>query len=873
MQRLTRRFVLPFAILAAVILTYFGLSRRLTAQNPDYLTPQLRQQVNQLKRDAAAQPTNPQNVTDRGLILWQWINAYALTGGPVPVNATQDLRFIWILRDARDQNSPPSEPVNMRALVRNVDELIYEFRIKDDDPKAIPTVRASKAGPFPASSFQTFDQIVTIGDMPLSVGGTLMLARMLMSDAGPPQNTDPAANNYVTIRSSNPGARFTKTGVPWTGMHGGFRGAADNAAFKLEGVPLRTGDTITLTYGDISGGSRGMLMNSFSNDRMLYPVYIDLEGKGRFLTLAWPAFSTLGDQVSYVRPTAPSVVQTGERFTMAVRSEDDRWNRATGNIPAYEILLNGTAVRSIPAGNEGLVVVNDLHIDQPGVYRFDVRSLDGKLTGRSNPVWVEQNPTSRIYWGETHAHSGFSEGMGSIDRFYTWARDDAWLDFAGLSEHDIWLDDSEWRTMNDAVRRYTEPGRFIAYLAYEWTVNRANGGHHNVFFRSPGRDRVPSQMYYNLSLLYQGLRDKYMTKDVLVIPHAHQAGDWRHSDPDLERLVEIASMHGTFEWFGNYYLRQGYEVGFVGASDDHRTRPGYSGTMPNGNLQQMNSLVAVRAKTKGSNEIFDALRDRATYAASDAQRILLEFQLNNQPAGQRIAYSNDRRIHARFSGTSPIDRVEVIKNGEVIYARRMAQTELRPSSRVELGFQSSSEPFIRDNPRGYRRWRGTLDIEGAKLAGIRNYFDNRYSEFARQDPQNPNRIVFSDMTRGRADILMLDLDQVTPSTRFVIHLDQSVESGVAPPQVRPNATIPATTVTLPFNEIADSLLTRELPVDRHVDSIFIQLVNPQAPMDGELDYVDRANPQPGDYYYIRLTQLDGAHAWSSPIWVGGEPVK
>ena len=47
----------------------------------------------------------------------------------------------------------------------------------------------------------------------------------------------------------------------------------------------------------------------------------------------------------------------------------------------------------------------------------------------------------RVYWGETHAHSGYSEGMGSIDRFYTWGRDDARLDFAGLSEHDVWLDD------------------------------------------------------------------------------------------------------------------------------------------------------------------------------------------------------------------------------------------------------------------------------------------------------------------------------------------------------------------------------------------------------------------------------------------------
>jgi hypothetical protein len=64
--------------------------------------------VNQLKRDAAAQPTTPEEVAERGMLLWQWINAYALTGGPVPVNATQDLRLVWILNDARQQGTPPS---------------------------------------------------------------------------------------------------------------------------------------------------------------------------------------------------------------------------------------------------------------------------------------------------------------------------------------------------------------------------------------------------------------------------------------------------------------------------------------------------------------------------------------------------------------------------------------------------------------------------------------------------------------------------------------------------------------------------------------------------------------------------------------------
>jgi hypothetical protein len=32
-------------------------------------------------------------------------------------------------------------------------------------------------------------------------------------------------------------------------------------------------------------------------------------------------------------------------------------------------------------------------------------------------------------------------------------------------------------------------------------------------------------------------------------------------------------MHGSFDWFGNMYLKNGFEVGFVAASDDHRSRP------------------------------------------------------------------------------------------------------------------------------------------------------------------------------------------------------------------------------------------------------------------------------------------------------------
>ncbi|MBX9602455.1 MAG: DUF3604 domain-containing protein [Bryobacteraceae bacterium] len=868
-----KKSIVSTVVLATVITASLGAVWMLTAQDSaraDYLNPALRRQVEELKREVAAGPTTAENVVRRGLVLWDWLNAYSLTGGPVPVNATQELAGLFALQDAaRDQTAPPAA-VNVKLLIENVDGLIAEFRQKDEKPKSIPVIQVSAAGPYAASSFQSFEQAITIGDQPMLPGGMVMATRTLMNDGGPPQNTNPEADNYVSARASNPGAKLTPITVPWGGMHGGFRGQAANPAFRLEGEALRPGETITLTYGDRRTGSRGIRMPSFSNDRLLYPIYVSLTPNGRFLTPVWPGLTVTGNQAASVRATAPSVVAPGEALAVAVRREDDRWNRATGEQPAYELLLNGTVVRAIPPSRDGLVVVSDVRIDQPGTYRFQVRSADGKLEAFSNPVWVETNPSRRIYWGETHAHSGFSEGMGTVDAFYRWAREDAWLDFAGLSEHDIWMDDSEWRTIDQAVRRFSEPGRFIAFLAYEWTSQRMMGGHHNVFFRTPGRARVPSQTAYTLSRLYQGLREKETAKNALVIPHAHQAGDWRYSDPDLQPLVEIASMHGTFEWFGNYYLKHGAEIGFLGASDDHRTRPGYSGTMPAGSLQQMNALVAVRAPAKTADGIFDGLRERATYATSHAQRILMDFRVNDQPAGRRIPYSADRRIAARVSGTGPLDQVEIVKNGDVVYGQRFARTTLQPRSRVDVAFYSSSEPFIRDNPRGYREWKGVLEVEGAKLQGFQPMFDNRAVEFARLDPANPNRIQFAHSTRGAADKLILDLDQVTPSTRLLIRLETAQEHGVSPPQIRPNATIPGSTAIFPFHEMTEGLLTRDLPVDRHADKITVQLVNPEAPLDGSFEYVDRSSPRPGDYYYLRVIQVNGARAWSSPIWIGGE---
>jgi len=245
-----------------------------------------------------------------------------------------------------------------------------------------------------------------------------------------------------------------------------------------------------------------------------------------------------------------------------------------------------------------------------------------------------------------------------------------------LSEHDIWMDDFEWKTLQEMIEKYRVDGKFTTILGFEWTSRLPYGGHHNVVFRNaPGRLRVPNQTAPLLDELFEGLLRDNSSDDVVVIPHAHQPGDWSSSEGSVGRLVEIQSGHGTFDWFGNKYLANGFRVGFVGASDNHVGHPGYSG-MTN---RQLGGLAAVLADENTANAIFDGLRSRATYATT-GERILLNATLNGVSMGQEQGQSVNRMIECTVSGTAPIDAIAVIKNGKVVYTKRYLEGDLAPEA-------------------------------------------------------------------------------------------------------------------------------------------------------------------------------------------------
>ena len=850
------------AIAAVLILAACSTDQETTftaGNNDDYMSADLRSRVEQLKQSITSEPTSESTIAERAELLADWVDAYALAGGEVGVDAPR-IRLQATL--------PPSGNAAVNQS-RNVDRFVREFILRDEEG-ALGFLSSEDLGPFVAGSMATLSQTWRVGTRPVTNGGGFWVARHFSANFGQFQTDNPSGPGYVTIETTDDDAVFERETIMASGPHGGFRAPEPAIFFRLISGELDRGSSVTIIYGDQSQGGPGIRMPTFESVRMPLPLYVDLDGSGEWRSLPITPFVTTGGEASGVHAFGPSVVAPGESFELSVRAEDRYFNRATGPVPSFEVLINDEVVAATPAGGEAITLLN-LTLEETGPHWISVRSVDGSITGIGNPILVEEDPQYRIYWGDTHGHSGYSEGIGTVDQFMRFARDDARLDFVTHSEHDVWLDAGEWELIRHATAEYDEPGKFIPYLGWEWTRHTRFGGHHNVLFREIG-DQVPvsALQFPVLSSLYAELHERHDAGDVVVIPHAHNPGDFRQSDPQLEPIIEIMSMHGSFQWFMKSYLSHGHQVGVVAASDDHLSRPGYSA--PNRNsLAQRGGLGAVLAPERSRNAIFDGMKASRTYATT-GDRLILDFDVNGTNMGQRAPYSESRTISGRAIGTGPIRSIALFKNDEEIW-REEYLLEDRGGSEQELLLSFASDPtphFSGDAPRGWRHWRGELQVTGADLtSAIPQDF---YNPTTQHFQQTGNTVNFGTHTRGDTSSIRLSLQEVSQDATITLNLEEATETGSAPPFYREHATIPATIAELALADIVDGILTRSVPqADYPDDSVTIRRVINGGERDISFSFTDNERPDQGDYYYFKVEQANDAIAWSSPVWVGGFP--
>ncbi len=106
----------------------------------------------------------------------------------------------------------------------------------------------------------------------------------------------------------------------------------------------------------------------------------------------------------------------------------------------------------------------------------------------SNPAWVFRAPPYRVFWGDLHVHTRFSNchAWRCLDPewCYQYAREVALLDFVAPADHlrGIASDAVRWPRLQELARRCNRPREFVTFLAFESSHAQGFGGDNNVYF-------------------------------------------------------------------------------------------------------------------------------------------------------------------------------------------------------------------------------------------------------------------------------------------------------------------------------------------------------------------------------------------------------
>ncbi|HIF06099.1 MAG TPA: DUF3604 domain-containing protein [Gemmatimonadetes bacterium] len=435
-----------------------------------------------------------------------------------------------------------------------------------------------------------------------------------------------------------------------------------------------------------------MRVQSFDEEQFTFKVYVNALADGRYLPLAGsPSIEVLASSPHRVQIVMPSDALVGEPTWAIVRVED-RYGNPAARFSGTVRLSSTDATARLPERVEfvevdnGVRRVENIRFGQAGDFRITAASEIGRKRG--NPVRVrEKAPDRLLLWGDLHGHTLYSDGRGSVDAFYDFARNTAGLDFCAVTDHAFEVTDAQWAHSKEITNEWYRPGEFVTLQAYEWSGLTELGGDHNVFFVENDPPILRSRSYYDARNLemYHGVEpqpehidDLFLRLegisgggDIFAIPHwgGRRANPEFHH-PELQRMVEIFSEHRRSAEWAMQFLQNGQRLGIIASTDGHYGNPGYGFLRParSDRPQEIgHAAVAVYAVDRTRESLFRALYERRTYGTS-GERILLAFDVDGHAMGSEFVSEATPMIEVEVVGTAAIERVDVTKDTRVVHS-------------------------------------------------------------------------------------------------------------------------------------------------------------------------------------------------------------
>ncbi|SUZ32004.1 hypothetical protein ROE7235_01755 [Roseibaca ekhonensis] len=494
----------------------------------------------------------------------------------------------------------------------------------------------------------------------------------------------------------------------------------------------------------------------------------------------------------------------------------------------------------------------------------------------------------RAFYGDIHNHSDLSYGHGAFPDALKKAA--LQLDFVSVTGHAHWpdmpVDDpsvahivefhvkgfaklrAAWPDHYAVLRAADDPGTFTVFPGYE--IHSAAHGDYTIVLADLADG--PLELADDPAALKAALDARYGAR-AFAFPHhiGYRTGargiNWDSFDPDLSPFVEMLSMHGCAEQSEtergylhsmgpvdgqstmSHGLALGHRFGIVGNTDHHSGFPGSYG----------HGRMALYAPEHDRDAFWTAMRGRHTNALT-GDRIHLLAQIGSSLQGDYVAAQDEATLGIEAVAGGAVDSIDVIRNGRLWHRISPAITPqpIDPESaetliHLEMGWGA----------RGLRHdWDGTLWLEGGDIRAVEPRFRGPeiVSPLEGQDSGHAIPQISMDGHRVRFAVTAeANPNNTTPAMQGLM-----LRAALTPDAVI-QACLCGQDIRIPAARLSQGAKSGNLgPIDSPAWRFH------QLPRIADWQWhgdVPLGALSSGETIYLRLRQLSGQMAWTSPIFV------
>lgn len=389
---------------------------------------------------------------------------------------------------------------------------------------------------------------------------------------------------------------------------------------------------------------------------------------------------TLGPEVFNITPADGSSVGINKKPEIKAYFKD----KSLVNPLSIKLLVDGQDVTnlSVRDGQSISYIPSQELNDGIHMVKLIISDTKGNVTEKEWRFFVGKEAVN-YYFGQLHAHTNISDGKGTLDEAYTWARDNGKADYIAITDHSNWFDNDKaanindgsmskaWVNAHEVADKYNEEGKFTAIYGYEMTWSGSTGGwgHINTFNTKGFETRSNSSM--NLKNYYDTIANQ--TQSISQLNHPGKTfgdfgdfGFYSKAADNVVNLIEVGNGEGPVRGSGyfpsyEYYTRaldKGWHLAPTNNQDNHK-----------GNWITSNTARTVILANENTRDgLYQAMREKKIYATED-ENLKINYKVNNLPMGSFLGDVDNLSFNISVNdpdAKDSISKISIIANGGVV---------------------------------------------------------------------------------------------------------------------------------------------------------------------------------------------------------------